>query len=87
MMNSKQQEVLDHIAQTMKEKYPEFGIISVTEIHPNSYWISHTVPSDEDKEDESRELLAELVIDTLTDYGFYFQFVVADPEEIKEMVA
>ncbi len=82
MMNHKQKEILEHILDTVQKNFPEVQVVNIDELTGNSYWITLTEPSNEDKELQMVELLGELSTDALIDYGFQFQFVPVNPTQL-----
>jgi hypothetical protein len=83
MTNFKQEEILNNIIKKLQEKFSEVQLVSVEELGPNSFWISVTEPSDEEKQLELDDLMAELSTDALMDYGFDFQFVPTRLEKVE----
>jgi len=71
--NFKQEELIEIMIQSLKEKYPEINLIEITESpeNPNTLWIKITSPKDEDRKLELRELAAEKCTDILCDYGYH----------------
>lgn len=82
MMNFKQEEVLQNIIATLKEKFPEIHLISVEELNPHSFWVTINDLSDEDEQFALDDLMAELTTDALIDYGVNFQFVPAKTAKV-----
>ncbi len=82
MMNHKQQEILEHIVDTVQKNFPDVEVVNIDELAANSYWITITEPCDEDQELQMVELLGELSTDALVDYGFQFQFVPVNPAQL-----
>lgn len=72
MTNFKQQELIERLFQTVKEKYPEIGFINVTESpeDPADLWVNVSAPMDEDREIEMTEFASELSTNMLLDYGY-----------------
>jgi hypothetical protein len=72
MINFKQQELIDRLLLSVREKYPEVEFINVTESpeDPADLWINVTAPEDEDREIERSEFTSQLSTDILQDYGY-----------------
>ncbi|HLC15279.1 MAG TPA: hypothetical protein VJL89_03525 [Thermodesulfovibrionia bacterium] len=72
-INFKQEELINKLINTVKNKYPEIELINVTESpeDPESLWINVTAPKDEDKEIELREFASDKTTDILLDYGYH----------------
>jgi len=72
-LNNRQEELIQELVSTLREKYPETDLVEVRESpkNPNSLWICITAPEDEEKEIELRSFAAEKCTDILCDYGYH----------------
>jgi hypothetical protein len=72
-MNVKQRELSMLLFNQLKERFPELGLVNITESaeNQNQIWVNVTMPSDEDIEIEVRELASEISTDILLDYGYH----------------
>ncbi len=72
-LNIKQEELVEELVNTLKEKYPETDFVEIKESpeNPNTLWICITAPDDEDKEIELRSFAADKCTDILCDYGYH----------------
>jgi len=72
-INFKQEELIEGLMKTVRDRYPEIKLINVTESPEDSesLWINVTAPEDEDREIELREFAADKTTDILTDYGYH----------------
>lgn len=73
MVNFKQKELIREFFNSIKKKFPEVELVSVTESpeNPSDLWINITEPDDEDREIELIEFAGEKTTDMLLDYGYY----------------
>ncbi len=72
MINTKQQELIHELMETVKKRFPEVKLLSVTESPENSndLWMNVTAPEDEDRELELMEFTSDKEADILVDYGY-----------------
>jgi len=72
-LNNRQEELIQELVSTLREKYPETDLVEVRESpeNPNSLWVCITAPEDEEKEIELRSFAAEKCTDILCDYGYH----------------
>ncbi len=72
MINTKQQELINELLETVKERFPEVKLLDVTESPENSndLWVNVTAPEDEDREIELMEFTSDKEADILVDYGY-----------------
>ena len=82
MIDSKQQDLIEQLYQTVKEKYPEIEFLGVSESpeDPADLWINVAAPMDEDREIEMTEFASEKSTDILLDHG-YLIFVMPRTKE------
>ena len=73
MMNIKQCELSKILFDRLKQQFPEINLVDIAESieNPNHIWVNITLPSDEDREIEIRELASEISTDLLLDYGYH----------------
>ena len=80
-LNFKQQELAEHILQTVKKRFPEMEFLNV-QSNPedaNHIWLNVEVQMDEDREIELIGFTAELCTDILLDYGYAFSVMPENP--------
>jgi hypothetical protein len=72
-LNFKQEELIEELMNTIKGKYPEVELISVTEssYDHETLWINITAPEDEDRKIAMREFGNDKATDIFLDYGYY----------------
>ena len=72
-LNHKQEDLIEEIVGSIREKYPETQLVEITESpeNPNTLWICVTAPGDEERELSLRSLAAEKCMDVLCDYGYH----------------
>lgn len=72
-INFKQEELIQELMNTIKGKFPEVELISVTEssYDPETLWINITSPEDEDRKIAMREFGNDKATDIFLDYGYY----------------
>lgn len=72
MMNFKQEELVNELFETVKNKYPEISLINITESpeDPDDLWINITAPENEEAEIELREFASDKSTDILLNYGY-----------------
>jgi hypothetical protein len=77
MINFKQEELAQELFSVLKNRFPEIGLINVTESPANysDVWVNITAPQDEDREIELIELAGEKTTDILLDYGYYISIM------------
>ncbi|MDM8525702.1 hypothetical protein QUF80_20210 [Desulfococcaceae bacterium HSG8] len=73
MINFKQEELIEELVRTVREKFPETDLIEIRESseNPNTLWIRMTAPEDEEREADLREFSADKCTDILCDYGYH----------------
>jgi len=72
-MNFKQEELIEKLMQTVRDRFPEVELINIMESPEDSesLWINVSGPEDEDREIALREFAADKTTDILTDYGYH----------------
>jgi len=60
MINFKQEELIDNLIKTIKNKYSEVELVNITES-----------PEDEDRESELFDFACDITSDILVDYGYH----------------
>lgn len=72
-INFKQEELIEELVNTIKGKFPEIELVSVTESpdDPETLWINITAPEDEDRKIAMREFGNDKATDIFLDYGYY----------------
>jgi hypothetical protein len=72
-INFKQEELIEGLMNTIREKFPEVELINVAEgpEDPETLWINMTAPEDEDREIELLRFGSGIVADILLDYGYH----------------
>lgn len=72
-INFKQEELIDKLVNTLRNKFPEVEFIDITESPEDSesLWINVTAPQSEDREIELREFASDKTTDILIDYGYH----------------
>ncbi len=77
MITAQQKGLIDKLFETIKEKFSEIELISITESpeDPNDVWVNVTTPEGEDREMELVEFASEKAMDILLDYGYHISIM------------
>ncbi len=72
-INSKQQQLIEELVSSVKEKFPEVDFVDVTESpeNPNDLWVNVTEVENEDREIELIKFCGSKATDILMDYGYH----------------
>jgi hypothetical protein len=82
MINVKQQEVLQQIMHRIHDTFPDVKLLKIEELKANTFWITITELPNEEQQFQLDDLVADLSTDALVDYGFEFQFVPVNSEQV-----
>ncbi len=83
MITAQQKRLIDKLFGTIKEKYSEIELISITESpeDPNDVWVNVTLPEGEEREIELIEFASNKATDILLDYGYHISVMPTQPLE------
>ncbi len=72
-LNFKQEELIEELMNDIREKFPEVGLIDITESpdDPESLWINVTAPEDEDTMMNLIDFSGDKLTDILLNYGYH----------------
>jgi hypothetical protein len=81
VLNPKQQELAEHLLQTVKSRYPEIEFLNLQRSPDdrNHIWLNVNAPMNEDREIELISYTAELCTNILLDYGYAFSVMPENP--------
>jgi hypothetical protein len=87
MINHKQQQLIDELIQSIKERFPEVELIKVIESpeDPSDLWVYVTAPRAEEREFELRDFTSEKSSDILQDYGYLILVMPRRQEQVARM--
>jgi hypothetical protein len=89
MIHHKQQQLIDELMQSIKERFKEVEFIKVTESpeDPSDLWVYVTAPIPEEREFELRDFTSEKSSDILQDYGYLILVMPRRQEQVAQMDA
>lgn len=85
MINFKQLELAQQMYQTLHQHHPEVELVNVVEsgVYPDHLWVRLTMPAEEEKNWEVRQLAGEISIDLLTQYGYHITVLSAAKPQLQ----